>query len=66
MQAAAIILTLLAMYAAFLSLCRVAAQAEESANRYRRRVSHRRAAIPAVWKFSNAGQVQRWEVFHGR
>lgn len=65
MQAAAIILTLLAVYASFFSFCRVAAEAEAKANRYRRRVTQTRASMPAVWRFSNATGGQR-EMFHGR
>jgi hypothetical protein len=42
MQAAAIIVTFLSLYAAFFSFCRVAAQSETRAGRYRTRSSRTR------------------------
>ncbi|MGZ4786878.1 MAG: hypothetical protein ACXVZX_00050 [Terriglobales bacterium] len=52
MHIAAIILTFLAVYAAFYSFCTVAADAEAHADRYRRRVLQARASTPPVWRLS--------------
>lgn len=66
MQAAAIILTFLAVYAAFYSFCKVAADAEREADRYRRRLVQARAAVPAAWRISQVVQEPRLEVVRGR
>jgi hypothetical protein len=52
MQIVAIILTVLAVYAAFYSFCKVAADAEAQADRYRRRVLQARSTARPVWRLS--------------
>jgi len=66
MHAAAIILTPVAMYAAFFSFCKVAADAEATADRYRRRVQQTRAKLPVVWRMSAGKQSSHREVIRGR
>ncbi len=61
MQFAAIILTVIAVYAAFYSFCKIAADAEAQADRYRRRVLQARASAPPVWRLS-IEHVRPWEV----
>jgi len=52
MHILAIILTFIAVYTAFYSFCKVAADAEAHADRYRRRVLQARASSPPVWRLS--------------
>ena len=66
MQAAAIIVTLLALYVALYSFCKVAAEAEATADRYKRRTSSMRSTIPAVWRISNGFRETSVEVARGR
>ena len=66
MQAAAIILTLIAIYVAFFSFGKLAADAEEKADRYKRRVSQARTTIPAGWRLSGSERATRLEVVRGR
>jgi len=65
MQAAAIVITLIALYAALYSFCRVAAEAEANADRYKRRISGRRGSMPPVWRMKSAKIIQM-EVARGR
>ena len=65
MQAAAIILTIIALYAMFYSLCRIAAETEAKADRYRRRVAQARASIPAIWRVSRFPEPEM-EVVRGQ
>ncbi len=66
MQIAAIIFTFVAVYAGLLSFCVVAADAEDRANRYKRRTSQARATVPAVWRVSSQSRVLSMEVARGR
>ena len=58
MHIAAILLTLVTVYAAFYSFCKVAADAEAQADRYRRRVLQARASSPPIWRVRIARPVQ--------
>lgn len=66
MQAVAIILTVIALYAAMYSFCKVAAEADEQADRYKRRVLQARTTLPDVWRISARVPAPRFEVVRGR
>ena len=66
MQAAAVILTLIALYAAFYSFCRVAADADAQASRYRARVLQMRSTLRPVWRVSGTAAITSIEVGRGR
>jgi len=66
MQAAAIVLTLIAIYVAFFSFGKLAADAEEQADRYKRRVSQARTTVPAAWRLSAPEGAARLGVVRGR
>lgn len=66
MQAAAIIVTLIGLYAALYSFCRVAADSETKANRYRARVLQMRSNLRPVWRMGSQAHVVSIEVARGR
>ena len=66
MQAAAIIVTLVALYAALYSFCRVAAESEAKANRQRTRVLQMRSSRRPVWRVSGPAPITSIEVGRGR
>ncbi len=66
MQAAAIIVTLIALYATLYSLCWVAAESEAKTDRYRTRTARARNNMPPVWRMRASGNVVRMEVARGR
>ena len=66
MQAAAIIVMLIAHYAALYSFCRVAADAEAKASRYRARVLQMRSSMRPVWRMSSPAPITSIEVGRGR
>lgn len=65
MQAAAIILTLVALYAAAYSFCRAAADAEAQADRYRTRLSRTRK-LAKVYPMPSRTSSVGIEVARGR